>query len=248
MAVIASSIGWDGFIRVTQSQSSVIDQAIPGLRKAHRLSALNASIGSYASQLIRAGDEIERDKISTALFSEVGQLNGLLSEFKLTEFSVHSVESLQQTALNIEEKLRQQDDLVSQRILRQEHFNHLLDQLIITIEELNDLADSLVANAAATTTAITSSLYDMVEDDAAKPQLYNVFDRLVEIDLDAMERMYELRLRSANLNGLFNRVAKEVDLSEIALLRQRTEETLTILKRRVSEINDPLRRKKPANC
>ena len=244
MAVIASSIGWDGFIRVTESQSSVIDQAIPGLRKAHRLSALNASIGAYAGQLLRANNEGERNQISSSLFSEVDQFNLLLIEFKPTELSGHSLESLQQTVANIESQLRQQDDLIGQRILRQNQFNRLTTKLIATTEELNDLADSLVANAAATTTAITSSLYDMVEDDAAKPQLYNVFDRLVEVDLDAMERMYELRLRSANLNGLFNRVAKESDVTEIAFLRQRTEETLSILKRRVSEINDPQRRKK----
>ena len=77
LAVIASSIGWKGFLRVTESQNSVIDQAIPGLRQAHRLSALNASIGAAASQLLRARDESERAKISAVLFSEVSQVNDI---------------------------------------------------------------------------------------------------------------------------------------------------------------------------
>ncbi len=63
MAVVASSIGWKGFERVTDSQNSVIDKAIPGLRQAHQLSALNASIGAAGDQLLRASDESDREKI-----------------------------------------------------------------------------------------------------------------------------------------------------------------------------------------
>ena len=243
LAVIASSIGWKGFLRVTESQNSVIDQAIPGLRQAHRLSALNASIGAAASQLLRARDESERAKVSAVLFSEVAQVNALLDDFESKGFSTSSLQPLRQTVSNIDNKLHRQDALVHQRIQQQAHFTQLAASLIATTEELNDLADSLVANAAATTTAITSNLYDLVEDNAEKQQLYKVFDRLVEVDLDAMERMYELRLRSANLNALFNQVARESEIQELAYLRQRTAETLSILKRRVTEINDPQRRK-----
>ncbi len=244
LAAVASSIGWKGFIQVTESQNSVIDQAIPGLRQAHQLSALNASIGAAAHQLLRADNEAERVKISTGLFSEVNQIHTLLDDFQQKGFSLNSLQPLRQTVRDIESKLRRQDELVRQRIQHQARFTQLVAGLIAATEELNDLADSLVANAATTTTAITSNLYDLVETNASKQQLYNVFDRLVEVDLDAMERMYELRLRSANLNGLFNRVAKESELNELDKLRRRTTETITILKRRVSEINDPQRRQK----
>ncbi len=243
LAVVASSIGWKGFQRVTDSQNSVIDHAIPGLRQAHRLSALNASIGAASRQLLRASDEPERVKISSALFSEVNQVNALIDDFQQKGFSSGSLKPLRETVRIIETRLRLQDELVRRRIHQQAHFTQLAASLIATTEELNDLADSLVANAAAATTAITSNLYDLVENDADKQQLYNVFDRIVEVDLDAMERMYELRLRSANLNGLFNRVAKESELKELDSLRQRTAETISILKRRVSEINDPQRRR-----
>lgn len=244
LAVVASSIGWRGFERVTESQGLVIDQAIPGLRQAHRLSARNASIGAYAGQLLRADSEAQRVAISMALFSEVDQVKALIDDFEQKGFATDSLQSLRRTVNDIEDKLRRQDILVRQRIRQQAHYLELAASLVATTEELNDLADSLVANAAATTTAITSNLYDLVEDNASQQQLYSVFDRLVEIDLDAMERMYELRLRSANLNGLFNRVGKESKVAELDALRRRTAETLSILKRRVSEINDPQRRQK----
>jgi len=247
LAVVASSVGWKGFERVTDSQSSVIDQAIPGLRQAHQLSALNASIGAASRQLLRARDESERARISSSLFSEVAEVNTLLDDFEQKGFATDSLPSLRQTVGVIEQKLRQQDGLVRQRIHKQAHFDQLTSSLIATTEALNNLADSLVANAAATTTAITSNLYDLVEDEVDKQQLYSVFDRLVEVDLDAMERMYELRLRSANLNGLFNQVARESDLQVLNSLRRRTAETLTILNRRVSEINDPQRRQRASD-
>ena len=244
LAVVAASIGWRGFERVTESQNLVIDQAIPGLRQAHRLSALNASIGGYAVQLLRAGSEPERAEISMALFSEVDQVHRLIDDFEASDFALDSLQALRRTIADIENKLHRQDELVRGRIRQQARFAELEASLVATTEELNDLADSLVANAAATTTAITSNLYDLVEDNASQQQLYGVFDRLVEVDLDAMERMYELRLRSANLNGMFNRVGKESEIEALDRLRRRTAETLSILKRRVSEINDPLRRAK----
>jgi two-component system sensor histidine kinase TorS len=244
LAMVASSVGWQGFMRISESQNSVIDQAIPGLRKAHKLSAINASISSAANQLIKASSDQERKRISLDLFFQVVLVKTLLDDFQQKAFAVGSLQSLRLTVSDIETKLHQQDELVRQRIQQQAHFNQLASRLIASTEELNELADSLVANAAATSTAITSNLYDLVQNDASKQQLYRVFDRLVEVDLDAMERMYELRLRSANLNGLFNRVAKESDLSGLNSLRQRTTDTLNILKRRVSEINDPQRRQK----
>ena len=244
LAVVASSVGWNGFLRISESQNSVIDQAIPGLRQAHKLSAINASISSAANQLIKASSDSEREKISSDLFFQVVLVKSLLDDFQQKSFAVGSLQALRLTINDIETKLHQQDRLVRQRIHQQARFNRLASRLIASTDELNELADSLVANAAATSTAITSNLYDLVQNDASKQQLYRVFDRLVEVDLDAMERMYELRLRSANLNGLFNRVTKESDLSELNTLRQRTTETLHILKRRVSEINDPKRRQK----
>ncbi len=244
LAALASSIGWKGFQRVADSQHSVIGQAIPGLRQAHQLSTLNALISAAAQQLVRADNEPQRVNISSTLFTQVKQMNTLLDDFQQQGFSVDSLGPLRQTVSNIESKLRLQDDLVRQRIQQQAYFTELAVRLVAATEELNDLADSLVANAAATSTAITSNLYDLVENDASKKQLYDVFDRLIEVDLDAMERMYELRLRSANLSGLFNQVPKESELQALNALRQRTTETISIMKRRVREINDPQRRQK----
>ena len=242
LAILAAVVGWQGFQRVADSQNQVIDKAIPGLRQAHRLSELNALIGAAAQQLLRANNESERERASSVLFSHVSSLNILLDDFQRRGFAAPSLLSLRETVQDIAGKLRQQNELVRQRNQLHTHFVSLSDKLIASTDELNELADSLVANAAATTTAITSNLYDLVENSASRAQLFSVFDRLVEVDIDAMERMYELRLRSANLRATFDQVGKESDTNVLDTLRQTAAETLSILKRRISEINDPQRR------
>ena len=44
LAFIAALVGWQGFQRIADTQNDVIDQAIPGLRHAHRLAEINALI------------------------------------------------------------------------------------------------------------------------------------------------------------------------------------------------------------
>ena len=242
LAITASIVGWQGFQRISDSQTSVIDQAIPGLRKAHRLAALNTSTSAAAQQLLRARDNAERERTSRVLFAHIDALNELLDEFERSGFAESSLPSLRETVTDLVEKLRTEDNLVQRRLQHQRRLSELVAELESATEELNELADSLVANAAATATAITSSLYDMVEERAGDQSLYRVFDRLVEVDLDAMERMYELRLRSANLRALFTEISKESDLEALVRLRERTAENLSIVKRRVGEINDPQRR------
>jgi hypothetical protein len=72
-----------------------------------------------------------------------------------SNFSVGSIQALNETALKIERKLHLREELVPKEIISRPIFNPLASQLIAATEELNELADSLVANAAAMNTTIT---------------------------------------------------------------------------------------------
>lgn len=244
LAFIAALVGWQGFQRIADTQNEVIDQAIPGLRHAHRLAEVNALIGSASQSLARVTEESTRQQISQVVFEHVKALRELLDEFEAQGFAEEQLRILRPTVADIAVSLRQQSELVRQRLQQRERVDLLASRLIAATVELNELADSLVANAAATTTAITSNLYDLVEHDAGEQQLYEVFDRLIEVDIDGMERMYELRLRSSNLRALIDQVIRESDAERLDQLRQHSVETLSILRRRVDEINDPLRQRR----
>ncbi|MGI9301627.1 MAG: TMAO reductase system sensor histidine kinase/response regulator TorS [Gammaproteobacteria bacterium] len=243
LAFIAALVAWQGFQRIADTQNVVIDHAIPGLRHAHQLAETNALIGSASLSLTRASTEQQRQRVSTILFDHVKALRDLLDDFEAQGFAEEQLQTLRPTVEDIAANLRRQSELVRQRLQQQIRFEKLAAKLIATTGELNEVADSLVANAAATTTAITSNLYDLVEHDVGKQKLYDVFDRLVEVDIDGMERMYELRLRSSNLRALVNQVSRESDAERLGELRLRSVETLSILKRRVDEINDPQRKR-----
>ena len=241
LALLAAAVGWQGFERIAESQNTVIDEAIPDLRQNHALAELNASIGRAAQQLVQVRNESERVRASTTLFGHVNELNALLDEFRQQGIAKEMLPALRETVRELTRRLREQDDLVRRRGQLQARFDAVASRLVEATAVLNDQADSLVANSAATTTAIASSLYDMVERGASQAEFYAVFDRLVEVDIDALERMYELRLRSANLRALIDQTGDVSDIETLDRLRAEALQTLTIIKRRVGEIIDPQR-------
>ncbi len=108
MAAVASSIGWKGFERVTESQNSVIDQAIPGLRQAHRLSALNASIGA-ASASIAALRAMRRNASRSVRHCSPRSVRSTAywTTFNKRAFHLMSLQSLRETVSDIEEQAAQ---------------------------------------------------------------------------------------------------------------------------------------------
>ena len=97
------------------------------------------------------------------------------------------------------------------------------------------------------TSAVASSLYDLADidetnTDVGQDALYDAFDRLIEVDLDHMDRMYELRQRSASLIGLLSLVPKQMTLADVYKIEQEIQRNMTVLQRRVAEVNDPGRR------
>ena len=67
-------------------------------------------------------------------------------------------------------------------------------------------------------------------------------DRLIERDVYLMERMFELRLRSSEIGLLFDQLNKTASPDEIGALESELVRDLQILRRRVTTIDDPVRR------
>ena len=115
------------------------------------------------------------------------------------------------------------------------------------MQKIHNVSTSLVANANTMTSAVASSLYDLADidetnTDVGQDALYDAFDRLIEVDLDHMDRMYELRQRSASLIGLLSLVPKQMTLADVYKIEQEIQRNMTVLQRRVAEVNDPGRR------
>ena len=244
LLLVAAVIGWQGYERVASKQNSVIDEAIPSIIAAHSLTEINASLATAAPALLGVTNEPERKKITATIEYQLQQLRD--SSIWLGGASDYPFESLvlQSMSVNISNNLVRQISLVERRLDYLQKASVLQNKTLLAMSKIHVISTSLVANANTMTTAVASSLYDLADakSDAGQDALYIAFDRLIEVDLDHMDRMYELRQRSASLMGLLTLLPKQTTLAALYKIKQDIQLNMVVLQRRVAEVNDPGRR------
>jgi len=246
LLLVAAVIGWQGYERVASKQNSVIDEAIPSIIAAHSLTEINASLATAAPALLGVTSEAQRKKITATIEYQLQQLrDSTIWRGGASDFPFESL-VLQSMSVNISNNLVRQISLVERRLDYLQKAGVLQSQTLLAMSKIYDISTSLVANANTMTTAVASSLYDLADadnnTDAGQHALYIAFDRLIEVDLDHMDRMYELRQRSASLMGLLSLLPKQTTLTELYKVEQDIQLNMAVLQRRVAEVNDPGRR------
>ena len=242
LLLIAAATGWLGYERVASKQNSVIDYAIPAIIAAHRLTEINASLAIAAPALLGVTNGSERLKITNTIEFQLRQLRDLASWYGgAANYPVESV-VLKNMSVNISNNLVQQMSLVERRIEYVEQGAILHKKAQNAMGMIHNISTSLVANANTMTSAVASSLYDLADANEGGGALYDAFDRLIEVDLDHMDRMYELRQRSASLTVLLDQLPKETTIKGVYDLEAEMGGHMAILQRRIKEVNDPGRR------
>ena len=242
LLLVAAVIGWQGYERVASKQNSVIDEAIPSIIAAHSLTEINASLATAAPALLGVTNESERQKITATIEHQLQQLRDATIWHGGARDNPFESSVLQGMSVNISNNLVQQISLVERRLAYLQKAGLLQSQTQSAMTKIHDISTSLVANANTMTTAVASSLYDLADANSGGEALYNAFDRLIEVDLDHMDRMYELRERSASLISLLSEVPKQTTLAAVYNIEQKIQLNMAVLWRRVAEVNDPGRR------
>jgi len=242
LLVIAAATGWLGYERVASKQNSVIDDAIPAIIAAHRLTEINASLATAAPALLGVSSEPERIKITNTIGFQLQQLNDLASWYGgAANYPFESL-VLKTTSERINTNLVQQMSLVKRRLAYMQNAAAQHRKAQHAMGMIHNISTSLVANANTMTSAVASSLYDLADANAGEGALYDAFDRLIEVDLDHMDRMYELRQRAASLTVLLDQLPEEASLKGVYQLEVKVGDNMVILERRIKEVNDPGRR------
>ena len=244
LLLAAAVIGLGGFQRIADTQDSVVEKAVPVLRNAHAVTELNSRLSTLAQGMTEVRTEDQQRVIKASLDRYIQAFAPLIASLKSQGIDERFLQPISASVARLNQILGELNVELGNRIRLQGRLDALSTALGEDLLNLNGLADSLVANATARTTAVTSSLYDLVETNVPADELYRVFDRLVEIDIDAMERTHELRQRSADLNQIISQVVKEDDLAEIDRLAERAGVLVSILNRRIGEITDPQRKQR----
>ncbi len=243
LTVISALVGWIAFERAGRVQDIVVNETVPFLNQALSLAEISHRIIALSPSLTEATSESRRALEATEIFKQVRKLRDLLQELKNTGALRSELVPLRQTTERIVSNLIRQNDLVKTRIGLQEKFSTQAKAARDAVSQIVELSGVLVSNAATTTTATIANLYDMVESPAKRPLIFRTLDRLIEIEIDTLERMFELRHRSAVVGLLIGQLERTASPDEIAPLKADYARHLKIIERRILIVNDPYRKR-----
>lgn len=202
LAVSAGIVGWLGFGRIAENQRNIIQGAIPAMVNAQNLAEATAKIVATASSLAQAKIQVERILATAKLEKYRVELLILLGSLPKNGFDYETVTSLGSLAGHLLENLKQQEELVDQRI---------------RISRKRDVVATELLNAAAAIGPLLSveSLFDLSEsqDELSRQSAVQEVSGLSE------EEISRLRVNSVKMVSVLNQLSRERDLIVINYLQ-----------------------------
>jgi two-component system sensor histidine kinase TorS len=241
LSLVSGGIGWVILRNIEGAQQTIVQRALPAVADAREIAELSARIIARGPLLTNARSQRARQLEAEALAARSAELVALLERVTTANGESSDLSTLRRVADRLLENLHQQDDLVNQRIARDEGIAASIALSLKAAEELSALSETLVSNAASGTTAVISNLYELVEAEERIDESFEALDRLLEEDVFLLERMFELRMRSSEVGLLLNQLARAVSVAEVEGLQTTYKFNTRILKRRVAGISDPIR-------
>jgi len=243
LTVAIASIGWLSFQEVVSTQRAITSDAIPATGAVQTLARSNTRIITIAPQFSRVEDRQEYTRIQGLLQDHVARMQYLLGDLEERRFEPELRSKLADTVHSIERDIGQQAALVRDRLDLEQREWDLIDAQRNAAQELVTLSESMVANASTSITSIISSLYSIVgRTDDSGSTAYDALDRLLEVDVDNMERMSEFQLTCFQLKALIEQLEDAVKTKVVSRIESLFRANLEVLDRRVEDINDPHRR------
>jgi two-component system sensor histidine kinase TorS len=233
--------GWFILRHISTAQSVVNSQALPAVGATQRTAELSARLVAIAPALTAANSREDLLVEQTKLSSLTLEIVQSLSEVRRLSIAPELVTEFSSAVEKMLVNLKNHNDLVRRRLDLEQVYRERADKAADAAQSIFLLAETLVSNASAGTAAVTANLYGLIDDPARKEEAYSAIDRLIEHDIYLMERMYELRHRSAQINLLINRLTRAGTLAEINEISRIYYEHLRVVRRRILSIDDPTR-------
>jgi len=242
LSIVAGIIGWVVVGNVDTAQKTIVDQAMPVVVEGRIIAETSGQIVAHGPRLGRATTEAVRNSEAEFIRSKTDQLSASLSALAEYGFPRLEVAELRGVVSELAANLNRQDKIVEARIELAADLLVAIGQSLNAARELSSLSETLTSNAASGATVVISNLYELAEDPDRLPETFDALDRLVEVDLFLLERMFELRMRASALGLLLHQLNRASEPDDISWIRERYSDNLRILVRRVALIDDPIRR------
>ena len=240
---LSSGVGsWFILRSISQAQMKMSTEALPAIAAMQRAADASARLVAAAPALTAARNENSRGRQEAEMTALALEIRKSLADERFSSFPPETVTKLSGTVDLLVSNLSAQSALVKERLENQRSFNRNADKTIKAATEIVDLSETLVSNASAGASAVIANLYGIVEDPARRAETFDALDRLIEQDIYLLDRMWELRLRSSQIALLVNRLTRAIDAREVQEISARAEEHLRVVSRRVTSIEDPVRR------
>lgn len=242
LTVAVALMAWFSFQQVASTQSNIVDRVMPAMDTVRRLADHDARISALVDQLPRVDSSQEARQIGGLLEEQLGDMAEALAQLDAQGFDPQLGATMRATVVAITDNLRQQTAQTLHRLDTEEAEHTAIMRRRESLKALVGLSESLVANASTTTTANIANLYRLIDGGSKPPRLFEALDRLIEVDIDGMERMSQFQLLCFKLQTLLAQIEAQTSPEGVDQINQAFAASLVPLKRRIDDLRDPSQR------
>ncbi|QXX83149.1 TMAO reductase system sensor histidine kinase/response regulator TorS [Providencia sp. R33] len=235
LTFISTLVGWYNLRFVSQVEQDNTQALIPTMNMARQLSEASAWELFSAQNLTNADNENSWLAQGRMLTAQSLKITNLLKTLRQQGFDTSAIE---QQEKEIAQSLSQQGELVGQRLTLRNTQRQLQQRIISAAGEIAQLAHGQANNAATSAGATQVSLYDLIEEKRTS-QAQTALDRLIDIDLEYVSQMNELRLSAMRVQQMVLNLSTLPFNPNAAELDNQLNQAVKILKRRQKYIEDP---------
>lgn len=239
LTVVMATMAWISFQQVVSTHGKIVNEAIPAMESVQSLVNSNSRISGLVEQLQRAESSEETRQISAGITDQLQGMGRVLDRLHQQNFARDMSSPVRSTVAAMDENFRRQVQQTLLRVEAEQIERDAFSRQRAALDALLGLSEFLVANASATTTANIANLYRLIDGNSQRALLYDTLDRLIEVDVDAMERMSELQLLCSNLKTVLDQLQNAHKPEQVAGLEASFVAGLKTLKRRIDDLRDP---------
>ncbi|HEC8330756.1 TPA: TMAO reductase two-component system sensor histidine kinase TorS, partial [Providencia rettgeri] len=244
LTFISTLVGWYNLRFVSQVEQDNTQALIPTMNMARQLSEASAWELFSAQNLTNADNENSWLAQGRMLTAQSLKITNLLKTLREQGFDTSAIE---QQEKEIAKSLSQQGELVGQRLTLRNTQRQLRQRIISAAGEIAQLAHGQANNATTSAGATQVSLYDLIEEKRTS-SAQAALDRLIDIDLEYVSQMNELRLSAMRVQQMVLNLSTLPLTPNTVELDNQLNQAVKILQRRQKYIEDPAVRHQVGNA
>ncbi len=235
LTLLSTVIGWISLRVISQVEQTNTQALLPTMNMAGQLSEASAYELFSAQNLTNADSEgvwLAQGKMLKAQSLKINHLLQALSEQGFNTSAIARQEK------EIAQTLGQQGTLVGEILTLRAQQQQLSRQIAEAAESIAAGAHGQANNAATSAGATQAGIYDLIESGKGD-QAERALDRLIDIDLEYVNQMNELRVNALRFKQLIVTLKDAQGLSDAEDTDEKLNQLVKILSRRQQRIEDP---------